>query len=199
MKAIYNLVDRLQRNESVWWDFIVFINEIYMKCLIFVTRIKFPRIERQFSIGEKIYFLRSIDIDWYERLLNFFEFDCSQQTRKFVPHRVDPAALKKVLKRCHYLCMGIFQDDKLVGYCVNRLFLPRKCLYAIVVGDRWKGMGIGPAALREQILSIREIPFHPLSAVRKSNKSSLKMLERAGVIFGEDLGEMRVTLGVEDR
>lgn len=202
MKWLYNLLDRLQQRRSRWFDLVVFCNEIYIRFYFIVTgrRWRMKPINEGFIVRGERFWLRTIDSTWLDRLVEFFEGECTPEQKKtFNPHPLDYRGMKKVFRRWHYITLGIFSEKDLVGYCVIRPFFPNKGLYAIIVGQRWRNRGIGAGALRIEVEYIAKIGLKPMSAVRNTNLPSIRILSKAGIRFGEDCGKMTVTLEATEK
>lgn len=199
MKWLYNLYDRLQRRRGILFDLLVLGNEISIRAIFILTgkRWKIKPFDREFSAKGEKYRVRSIGRDYLDRLLSFFTSEISAEDRaNFNPHSLDARGLKKVFRYWHCVPLGIFSGGELAGYCVIRIYFPNKALYAIIVGEKWRNRGIGSGALSLEMEYIAQMGFKPLSAVRKDNLPSLRMLDKVGIRFGKDCGGIRETLEV---
>ncbi|MFH1593979.1 MAG: GNAT family N-acetyltransferase [Candidatus Omnitrophota bacterium] len=106
-----------------------------------------------------------------------------------MPHKTDMKSVADIFQRTSHIPLGIFCNGDLIGYALIRLFFPKKGSYAIFVAQDWQGKGIGTAALEKELALIRNLGFTPFSAVCKKNIKSLRMLDKLGIEFIDDIGD----------
>ena len=191
-KSLYNLLVNIQKKQGTLFNLIMFTNEIYIRLLFMLRKESLSNKDFKvtFSAGEKSFYIKKLTIDDLTSLINFFKNSIDTQSKAFImPHRTSDSSLKKILKRVSHIPLGIYsEDNKMIGYSLIRLLFPNKGSYAIFIADKLQGKGIGTAALGEQLKIIRSLGYVPVSAVSKQNPKSIRMLEKLGMEFGEDMG-----------
>lgn len=191
-KGFFDLLLRIETRQGPLFNFILFVNELYISLYAIFAGPKMLRgeFETAFSAGDATFTTRRLRGNDLVRLSDFFKNSIDMSSPDFVmPHKTDAKALEKILNMVSHIPLGIYSGPQMIGYALIRLLFPNKGSYAIFIADKWQGRGIGTAALNEELKIIRALGFVPTSAVNKRNAKSLRMLEKLGMNLAEGLGD----------
>lgn len=87
----------------------------------------------------------------------------------FNPHDFHLRGLQRILKNPAFLMMGVFDEEKLVGYFFLRCFWNKKCFVGRLIDEPCEGKGIGRVMNNIMYNIAWEIGFKCLSTISKNN------------------------------
>ena len=91
--------------------------------------------------------------------------------RYFKPHGFDIDSIKKQFGKKAFLMMGVFDNEKLVGYFFLRFFANKKCFVGRLIDKNYRGKGIGNV-MNDIMYNIAwGMNFRCLSTISKNNKA----------------------------
>ncbi|MCU4166228.1 hypothetical protein [Carboxylicivirga caseinilyticus] len=93
-----------------------------------------------------------------------------EDMRYFNPHGFDLISIKRQLKKKAFLMMGVFEEERLVGYFFLRFFANKKCFVGRVIDFDYRGRGIGGLMNRIMYNIAWELNFKCLSTISKNNQ-----------------------------
>lgn len=191
MKKIFlNAMLAIQKRQGWLFFAIIFFNELYIKAyrLLCRPRLSLTSYSTNFSVGQLDCVMKVMDDSYLGALHNFFISSVDVQSPDFImPHGVDLSTLKNIFSRRSHIPLGIFHDGHFIGYALIRLLFPKTASYSIFIAKEWQGRGIGTAALARELEFIHILGFTPYSAVSKTNKRSLRMLNKLDMEFSDEL------------
>ena len=166
-----------QMNERNHWLFRVYdaFNELWASLVFRGVRRRAAEIDLVVSGSEKtearLRFLTEADDEVFTELM------ASLSSKYLPPHPIDAATCARSLRRRSYLPFGIFVDDRLVGYLLQRLFFPRRAITGIWTRPHTHNLGIAQACLRhtgrfstsQGLADYATVPVDNLNSVRVAN------------------------------
>lgn len=114
----------------------------------------------------------------------FAELLAGLDARYLPPHPLDAGAAAAALRRRSYLPFGIFVGERLVGYLLLRLFLPRRAVTGIWTRPETHNLGLAQECLRrtggftdaEGLADYATVPVDNLNSVRVANGAGWRTL-----------------------
>jgi len=136
-------------NERDHWIFRLYDlgNELWASLVFRGARRRAARIDAPIQGRERaarVRFLGPADLDAFATLL------ASLDVKYLPPHPRDRAAAARALARRSYVPLGIFTDEGMVGYVLQRFFFPRRIVSGIWMLASTHNAGLGRLAYREQ-------------------------------------------------
>ncbi len=92
----------------------------------------------------------------------------------FQPHRFDMESLKKQMKDRSFLMMGVFDEQKLVGYFFLRFFMNRKCFVGRLIDKDHRGEGIGHVMNQVMYETAWDLGFRCMSTISRNNTAVMR-------------------------
>lgn len=92
----------------------------------------------------------------------------------FRPHRFNLASVRKQFNKCSFLMMGVFEEEKIIGYFFLRFFANRKCFVGRLIDKNYRGMGIGNVMNKIMYETAWRMGFRCLSTISRHNKAIMK-------------------------
>ena len=89
----------------------------------------------------------------------------------FKPHGFDIGSIKKQFGKKAFLMMGVFDNEKLVGYFFLRFFANKKCFVGRLIDKNYRGKGIGNVMNNIMYNIAWGMNFRCLSTISKNNKA----------------------------
>jgi RimJ/RimL family protein N-acetyltransferase len=107
-------------------------------------------------------------------LFNLIEQQDISDLEHFKPHEFDLRSIMKQFQNRALLMMGVFDQDKLIGYFFLRFFINRKCFVGRIIDRSYRGKGIGINMNRIMYEISWRMEFRCLSTISLNNKNVLK-------------------------
>jgi hypothetical protein len=98
--------------------------------------------------------------------------------RYFSPHGFDLISLQRIFKNHAFLPMGVFCQDKMVGYFFLRFFITGKCFVGRLIDRDYRGKGIGLWMNKIMYETAWKMGFRCLSTISKNNSLVMKAHSR---------------------
>ncbi len=115
-------------------------------------------------------------------LHEFFKNQPEESFRFFNPHTFDMATLRRLHNNPAFIMMGVFDQEKMVGYFFFRCFANKKCFIGRIVDNGYRRQGIA-AAMNELIYNtIWNSGFRCLSTISKNNTSIYNLHQKGNNI-----------------
>ena len=124
------------------------------------------------KIGEGSFVYRILNKDDLPSLQAFFESQNPEQFKYFQPHTFDRDTLKHLFKNSAFFMMGVFHNDKMVGYFFLRCFINKKCFIGRIVDKMYQGRGISKIMGRILLRTAWASKFRIFSTVSRDNIKS---------------------------
>lgn len=123
------------------WSSIEFLNGMAFKYLYRGRIVKnADNILKNFENEEYSYrFLTPLDI---EQAIGFFQKQNLEQFKYFKPHEFDKQTIKRLFKNPAFLLLGVFDQNKMIGYFLLRCFINKECFTGRIVDEQYQGQGI---------------------------------------------------------
>jgi hypothetical protein len=135
------LLIQLKKRLPFIWHFVEYINGVLFKSF-FEARIRKNAdvILKEFKNEEFSY--RFLNVDDLISLHDLFVKQNQEQFRYFKPHDFDLATIKRLYKNPAFLMLGVFDNQRMVGYFFLRCFLNKKSFTGRIVDEQYQGKGI---------------------------------------------------------
>jgi len=99
---------------------------------------------RQFLGAEESPFLfRALKANDAEALHGLIHSQESSDLIYFSPHDFDLPSIEKQFKNRSFLMMGVFDQERIIGYFFLRFFANRRCFVGRIIDHSYRGKGIG--------------------------------------------------------
>ncbi|HIG01148.1 MAG TPA: hypothetical protein EYQ66_07575 [Myxococcales bacterium] len=130
-------------NESGHWffGFYDWCNEIWARLAFRSVRERASRLDEPLAgkdITARMRMLGSEDLEDFVALLETLD-----QHKYLPPHRLDRSGARAALERASYLPFGVFDEERLVGYWLVRLFFPRRAATGVWMLSEYFDSGLG--------------------------------------------------------
>ncbi|MDD4747587.1 MAG: hypothetical protein PHW19_09925 [Salinivirgaceae bacterium] len=158
----------IKHNFKFLWNFIEFINNWLFAALHekrLLTNLK-SVINHQKSLYN-IRLLVQADLTDFKHLIDAQD---PNRLEFFKPHGFDEKSIRKAIRNRSLLLMGVFQDQKLLGYFFLRCFWNKKCFVGRLVDQNSEGKGIGKIMNQIMYQTAWKSNFRCLSTISKNNK-----------------------------
>lgn len=103
-------------------------------------------------------------------LFDLFDREKKEYLKYFQPHGFDKTSLIRTFLNRSIIMMGVFEDNKLIGYFFLRCFINRKCFVGRYVSEDYRGKGIGLIMNQIMYNTAWKSGFRCLSTISKKNK-----------------------------
>lgn len=115
-------------------------------------------------------------------LHEFFKNQPEESFRFFNPHDFDMSTLRRLHNNPAFIMMGVFDQEKMVGYFFFRCFANKKCFIGRIVDNGYRRRGIA-VAMNELIYNtIWNSGFRCLSTISKNNTSIYNLHQKGNNI-----------------
>jgi RimJ/RimL family protein N-acetyltransferase len=103
-------------------------------------------------------------------LKNLIDSQPPQDLRYFSPHGFDMVSLQEQKSKAAFLMMGIFEEQKMLGYFFLRFFANKKCFVGRLIDRDHRGQGIGAIMNSIMYETAWGMGFRCLSTISRKNK-----------------------------
>ncbi len=115
---------------------------------------------------------------WLQRaelgqLADFFSKQPASAFEFFKPHAFDQESLKKKNKDHSFIMIGVFDGDKLIGYCFLRCFFNKQCFRGKIVDPAYQGRGIAKQMGIFITQLCQNLGFRLFATISKKNVKSI--------------------------
>lgn len=171
MKMIQFLVTFKKKFPFIW-EFVESINGVIFK-ILFEAKVKSKAHEvlDEFKSEPLEYrFLTQNDLD---DLVELFSRQNQEQFKYFKPHEFDKATIQRIYKNAAFLMLGVFDNNKMVGYFFLRCFLNKKSFTGRIVDEAYQGKGIAKRMGRILLQTAWYSGFRVFGTASRDNFKSL--------------------------
>lgn len=98
----------------------------------------------------------------------------SDRMKHYNPHKFDLKSLQMVFNNKSFFMMGVYENDKLVGYFFLRCFWNKKCFVGRLIDEPFEGKGIGRVMNEIMYNTAWRAGFKCLSTISKNNKMVMR-------------------------
>ncbi len=127
---------------------------------------------REFSKPPFLYReLTQADADMLYELINSQE---GADLEYFQPHGFDKGSIKKQFRNRSFLMMGVFDENRMIGYFFLRFFANRKSFVGRLIDKGYRGKGIGLIMNDIMYETSWGMGFRCLSTISRSNTAVMK-------------------------
>jgi len=130
---------------------------------------QFPQIFEEFGVNEMT--IRKLMPDDAKNLYELINSQQNTDLKYFKPHGFDYESVQKQFAKISFLMMGVFDNEKLIGYFFLRFFANRKCFVGRLIEKKYRGRGIGDAMNKVMYNLSWRMDFRCLSTISKNNKA----------------------------
>lgn len=131
----------LKKKVPFVWNFIEYINGLLFK-LFFDSKIRNNAKIILKKFENEIFTYRFLTQHDLASLHNLFINQDQEQFRYFKPHDFDLATIQRLYKNPSFLMLGVFDNQKMIGYFFLRCFLNKKSFTGRIVDEQYQGQGI---------------------------------------------------------
>jgi len=161
-------------NEQNHWIFRLYdaFNEFWARLVFRGVRARAANVDTQVEgrgVSVHMRLLSPADSESFAELL-----ETLAQHKYRPPHALDRAAAVAALRRRSFLPFGIWDDERLVGYYLVRLFFPKRAATGVWMLSRYHSAGLGRAGIRVTGAFTRAEGLDDYITVPLDNISSLK-------------------------
>jgi len=96
----------------------------------------------------------------------------------FKPHGFDLESIRKQFARLSFLMMGVFDNEKLIGYFFLRFFTNSKCFVGRLIDKQCRGRGIGEVMNSIMYQTAWKMNFRCLSTISRKNLKVMRSHSR---------------------
>ena len=156
----------------VWW-LIERINALIFD-IIYKARMErvLPGVFKEFT--KPPFILRKLDYNDSVSLFELIEKQNELDLEYFKPHDLDYESIKKQFRKKAFLMMGVFDEQKLVGYFFLRFFANRRCFVGRLIDKEYRGRGIGLVMNNIMYETAWRMGFRCLSTISQDNHSIMR-------------------------
>jgi RimJ/RimL family protein N-acetyltransferase len=124
--------------------------------------------------------MRPITIDDAEAFLSFLANIPEKHFIFFRPHGFGREEIYRILAKPYYLTYGLFVNDRLIGYCLLKLYPGRKAFLGRILSPEYTGLGIGKFFSRFLRWQAAVIGFRLRSTISEDNLVSMQSHKSVG-------------------
>jgi hypothetical protein len=163
----------IKHNFKIGWRLIEWLNAKLFSILYYgrLTR-TLPSVFRDYTLPP--FSCRELSLSDADSVRNLIESQESRDLEYFKPHGFDLVSIRKQLKNRSFLAMGVFSDDKLIGYFFLRFFSNRKCFVGRLIDYGYRGKGIGELMNNIMYSTAWRMKFRCLSTISRKNIAVMK-------------------------
>lgn len=112
------------------------------------------------------------------KLVDLIRKQNEDDLKYFKPHGFDLKSIRKQLASLSFLMMGVFDDDKLIGYFFLRFFTNKKCFVGRLIDKQYRGRGIGEVMNSIMYQTAWKMNFRCLSTISRKNLKVMRSHSR---------------------
>lgn len=158
----------IKHNFKFLWSFIEFINnQLYT---ILHEKKVLENLRKTILEHQNIYEIRILSETDTDILKQLIEAQNPKRIEYFKPHGFDEKSIRRAIRNRSLLLMGVFQDQKLLGYFFLRCFWNKKCFVGRLVDENSEGKGIGKIMNNIMYQTAWNSNFRCLSTISKNNR-----------------------------
>jgi len=124
------------------------------------------------------YSYRTLTSSDSEALYGLINSQESDDLKYFKPHGFDTASVNKQFENPAMILLGVFNEEKLIGYFFLRFFVNRKCFVGRLIDKDYRGKGIGDIMNKIMYETAWRMSFRCLSTISKNNKAVVHAHEK---------------------
>lgn len=117
---------------------------------------------------------RKLFISDAESLFELIKAQEDSDLKYFNPHAFDINSIIKQLKKSSFLMMGVFDNERMVGYFFLRFFVNRRCFVGRLIDKDYRSIGIGQVMNAIMYGTGWSMGFRCLSTISRNNKAVMK-------------------------
>lgn len=165
---LYQIAHSLKEKLPIIWTVTEKINE----CLFLMRYGRtLNKIEREHTVETFLY--KRLGRNDCDTLVQFFAEQPSEAFEFFHPHGFKKKDVDRILGNASFLAFGVFDGNKIIGYCFLRSFFMGKSYFGKIVDYRYRGKGIAKNMSLEAVSVAAKLGVHMYGSISKDNKSSL--------------------------
>lgn len=123
---------------------------------------------------ESSFSFRKLELSDAVSLQNLIDDQEASDLEYFRPHGFDARSINKQYRNHSFLMMGVFNDEKMIGYFFLRFFVNRKCFVGRLIDKKYRGQGIGLIMNYIMYETSWQMGFRCLSTISRNNKFVMK-------------------------
>ena len=120
------------------------------------------------------YAYRKLVITDASSLYNLINSQEEADLEYFKPHGFDKKSIISQFFNRSFLMMGVFDNDKLIGYFFLRFFANKKCFVGRLIDRDYRGRGIGKEMNKIMYQIAWRMGFRCLSTISRNNKAVIR-------------------------
>ncbi len=146
----------------------------FIFCMLYQKRIEkvLPGVFESFA--EAPYSYRRLRMSDAESLSGLMDRQDDSDLKYFRPHEFNLTLVRKQCKKCSFLMMGVFEQEKMIGYFFLRFFANRKCFVGRLIDKDYRGIGIGNVMNKIMYETAWRMGFRCLSTISRHNTAIMK-------------------------
>jgi hypothetical protein len=109
-----------------------------------------------------------------ESLFELIKAQEASDLKYFNPHAFDIKSISKQLKKSSFLMMGVFDNERMVGYFFLRFFVNRRCFVGRLIDKDYRSIGIGQVMNAIMYGTGWRMGFRCLSTISRNNKAVIR-------------------------
>ena len=172
MSNIVSLLKSIKKHTPWVWYMIECLNG---RCVRLFHGRKIDRaIDAALSHVDSVYAYKRLLKSHVEQLVQFIFRQPSGFDTFFKPHGFTEKDFKRVLTNGTFILIGVFDSDKLIGYCFIRFFINKTAFRGKIVDKEYQGRGVAKqmGLIMSKIAS--NAGFRVYATISKDNVASLK-------------------------
>jgi len=173
---IIRLLLWLKQNMPIIAGFLKILNEIGTKLLYKskIDKLRGKAILKKELSGQS-FVIKPLYLKDIDSLFCFLNNMPKSHLQFFAPHYFDKNNLQKIVLSYSILTFGLFYDNKLVGYCLVKLFFwNRSAFLGRIVSPEFTGKGLGKFMSQHLYSVISFIQFYGYTTISQKNIASLR-------------------------
>ncbi len=120
------------------------------------------------------YFYRKLIISDAEAICDMATQQNFSDMEFFDPHHFDLHSVRMQFNVRNFFMMGVFDDDKLIGYFFMRFSIHKKCVLGRLIDKGYRGEGIGEIMNSIMYNTAWGMDFRCFSTISKNNKAVIR-------------------------
>ena len=124
------------------------------------------------------YIFRELRSDEMSSLSDLLATQSASDLEYFRPHEFDLEALREQKTNRAFLMMGVWLDQKLVGYFFLRFFMNKRCFVGRIIDKEYRGKGIGQVMNQIMYNIAWRIGFRCMSTISSKNTAVMRAHEK---------------------
>ena len=152
------------------WEIIEYINDhLFFRFYYRNMNSVIPKVFKEFTLSN--FDIRVLKPRDASLLYELIKIQPENDLKYFKPHGFNIRSIKKQFNKKAFLMMGVFDNEKLVGYFFLRFFANKKCFVGRLIDKDYRGKGIGNV-MNDIMYNIAwGMSFRCLSTISKNNKA----------------------------